>query len=98
MNCLNCGTPLGELCVTGGFCSAVCHAASEHARKLAENECLTVHVSVLDDGGYTVELHIRSDDTGEVSEMTQNYEKYPEALRGLAKLCLTVAAKLEESD
>lgn len=98
MNCTNCGDLLGENCLEGGFCSHLCCAEFEHAQKLRENECLTVHMSPLDDGGYTVELHLRNPETKEVSEMTQNFDEYPAALRGLAKLCLTVADKLEEPE
>jgi hypothetical protein len=87
--------------VEGGFCSALCQAAKEHEDKLRQNEHMSIYISDLDDGGYTVEIKMRND-TGfpemNFSELTKNYDGYEDALRGVANLCLAVADKMKDPE
>jgi len=96
MKCVNCGDPLGESCVEGGFCSAMCAAAFEHEQRLTDKERMSLHLYTLDDGGYTVVVKLR-DETG-FQEMTRNYEEYTKALRGIADLCTSVANEMEKTE
>ena len=80
MNCTFCERELGVNCIKGGFCSVLCHAPAEHEEQLRENERMSIHLYELDDGGFTVELKMRSD--GEFSEMTNRFDSFPAALRG----------------
>lgn len=97
MKCTHCREEiLGPNMVEGGFCSALCCAAKEHEDRLHQNEHMTIHVSSLDDGGYTVEIKMRDEDG--FNEMTKNYEEYGDALRGISELCLSVADQMKEAE
>ena len=65
------------------------------AGRLRENERMSIHLCELDDGGFTVELKMRSE--GKFSEMTNTFDSFPAALRGVAKLCVTSADEIEAS-
>lgn len=97
MNCVYCREPIpGPNMVEGGFCSALCQAAKEHEDKLRANQHMTIDIASLDDGGYAVEIKMRDEDG--FNEMTNTYEKYEDALRGLAQLCLSVADKMKDPE
>ena len=93
MNCTFCTKKLGVNCLEGGYCSVLCEARAEHEDRLRENERMSIHLCELDDGGFTVELKMRSN--GEFSEMTNTFDSFPAALRGIATLCVTSADKIE---
>ena len=102
MNCVYCREPIqGPNMVEGGFCSALCQVAKEHEDKLRQNEHMSIHIYDLDDGGCTVEIKTRND-VGDhdfnFNEMTKNYDGYEDALRGVAKICLAVADKMEDQE
>ena len=95
--CTHCREEIvGENMVEGGFCSDLCRAAAEHENKLRDNEHMTIHVSSLDDGSFTVEIKMR--DGYGFNELTKNYEEYGDALRGISQLCLSVADQMKEAE
>lgn len=91
--CRNCrklflGEGAGE-----GFCSALCEAEFEYKIKLLERECMTIQVHRLDDGGHLVQIKLRAEEGGH--ELVNKYERFPEALRAIAGICIRVADKME---
>ena len=92
-NCRYCRDSYKVPVVDDGFCSQLCRAKSEHENMMRAKERMSIHLSELDDGAYSVELKTR--DRDEFSEMTKTFDSFPSAVRGIATLCTKVADDME---